>query len=97
LLSTASCRRGHGEGAADLFFLVPSDRTHGSGSELLQGRFRLDIKKHFITWRVVKHWKRLPREVVNAPSLSVLKRHLEKALNNMLELLVSPGVVRQLD
>ena len=77
-------RRGSGEGGADLFSLVSSDRTDRNGSKLLQGRFSLDIRKHFFTKRVVKHWKRLPREVVDAPSLSVFKWHLGNALNNML-------------
>ncbi|KAK4818224.1 hypothetical protein QYF61_008714 [Mycteria americana] len=76
-------RRGSGEGSADFFSLVPSDRTHGNGSKLSLGRFRLDMRKHFFTKRVVKHWNRLPREVVNAPSLSVFW-HLDNALNNML-------------
>ncbi|KAK4832990.1 hypothetical protein QYF61_027014 [Mycteria americana] len=77
-------RRGSGEGGADVSSLVSSDRTYRNGSKLCQGRIRLEIRKHFFTERVVKQWNRLPRDVVDAPSLSVFKRHLDNALNNML-------------
>ena len=77
-------RRGCGEGGVDLFSWGSSDRMHGNGSKLCQGRFRLDIRKHFFTERVVKPWNRLPGEMVDAPCLSVFKRHLDNALNNML-------------
>jgi len=74
-------RKGCGEGGAELFSLGSRDRTPGNGSKLRQGTFRLDIAKHFFTRKVVKHWNRLPREVVDASSLSVLKTQLVSALN----------------
>ncbi|KFM11352.1 hypothetical protein AS27_13991, partial [Aptenodytes forsteri] len=49
-----------------------------------EGRFRLDIRKKFFMLRVVKHWNRLPREVVDAPSLETFKVKLDGALSNLI-------------
>ncbi|KFR10517.1 hypothetical protein N306_08901, partial [Opisthocomus hoazin] len=54
-----------------------------NGCKLNQGRFRLDIGKKFFTMRVVRHWHRLPREAVAAPSLEVFKARLDAALSNL--------------
>ncbi|KAK4823159.1 hypothetical protein QYF61_026935 [Mycteria americana] len=56
-----------------LFSRACSDKTRGNGFKLKEGGFRVDIRKKFFMMRVVKHWHRLPREVVDAPSLETLK------------------------
>ncbi|KFQ03609.1 hypothetical protein N330_12231, partial [Leptosomus discolor] len=54
------------------------------GFKLETGRFTLDIRKKFFTIRVVKHWNRLPREVMEAPSLETFKIRLDGALGNLI-------------
>ncbi|KFO81364.1 hypothetical protein N303_01567, partial [Cuculus canorus] len=66
-----------------LFIKACGYRTRVNGYKLERGRFRLDIRKNFFTMRMVRHWHRLPREAVAAPSLEVFKARLDGALGRL--------------
>ena len=64
------------------FSRICCDWTRGNDFKLKEGIFILDIGKKFFTVRVVRHWNRLSRDVVDALSLGTLKDRLDGALSN---------------
>ena len=78
------CLKGAYKKDGDGLFSKPCcDNTRGSGFKLKEGRFRLGLRKKSFTLRVVRHWNKLPREVVAAPSLEIFKVRLDGALSNL--------------
>ncbi|PKU40202.1 hypothetical protein llap_9496 [Limosa lapponica baueri] len=70
------------EDRARLFSMVPSGRTRGNGCIQKLRMFPPSTRKQFFTVKVTKHWHMLPSEVVESPSLEIIKSHLDTVLGN---------------
>ena len=54
--------------------MLPNDRVREDKLE------HAEHKENFFTLRMTEHWNRLPREVVEYPSLEIFKTHLDAFL-----------------
>jgi len=61
--------------------MVEQGRNH---FKLKQSRFKIEVRKKVFTQRAVRHWHRLPRDVVDAPSLEAFKTALDVILSNLI-------------
>ena len=77
-VGTSGCLRPLLTQARSRPLLTGNNRMRGNGLKLHQGRFRLDIRKHFCSERAV-----LPREVVQSPSLEVFQSRVAVALRDV--------------
>jgi len=70
--------------AERLFPVVPTEKTRGNEHKRNKKKLNLNTRKHFFTARETEQWHRLPREVVESPSLEVFKSQLDTVLVNLL-------------
>ena len=69
---------------ARFFSMVCSGRRRSNGQQLEHRKFHTDLWKNFFTIKVTKHWHRLPRKVMEFPSMEIFKTHLDTYLCNLL-------------
>ena len=83
-LNAYKCLKGGCQKDGDRLSSVgPSDRTRGNGHKLKHRKFQLNTRKNF-TLMAKEPWNRLPREVVESPSLEIFKTCLDKVLCSLL-------------
>jgi len=64
--------------------VVPSDTTRGNGHKMKRKKLHLNMRKNFFTLRVTEYLHRLPRDLMESPSLEIFKTCLKAVLCNLL-------------
>lgn len=60
-----------------------------NGFKLKEGQFLLNIVKKLLPYETVEPWDRLPKKVMDAPSLEIFTTRLRGSLSNMMHLMMS--------
>lgn len=77
----------------NFFLLSPgSDRTSSDGFKLEDGRLTFNIRNKLMALRLVRPWHKLPRQVMDVPSLEVLNRALNSLVKGKVSLLMAGGL-----
>ena len=59
-----------------------SNKARGNGHKLEHRKLHTNTRKNFIS--VTEHWNRLPRQVVESPTVEIFRTHLDALLCNLL-------------
>jgi len=76
---------------ANLFSAVCGDMARGNSPKLEHRKCHTNMWRNFFTVRVTELWNRLPREVVDSPSLEMFKTRLDASLCSLLQVAFFAG------